>query len=465
MKRIISIILFIIVAITMQAQRFEWAKNIFGGMGEKNKIDFSATDSEGNLYILGTCGTGAEIDNNTLVEVGGSQRNLILLKLNTEGILLWKKTIGANNGQDPAVNCMRLIGDSVVVVMARVSLATYSNYLYYLDTLINKTQVGYPVDSLPTYPFVNNCGGGDCNGTVFLEFNLNGGLIEQHFLQTRYIDSVGNEVPYSDYLNYPITESFCTGDIQPFNIDNNGNIYILKSEIYGWGSMTDSNIKRYRILIDEERQFDVGRRLDLDYSPVLLKFTPHFNDLLWAKYMIRDTVGRGDNPSKFMPYVTGMTGDNGGNIYVSGYIEQDPPRGDTTYYRDLILDSNNITETIRLKQNYGEASFLIKYDSNGNVIYSKQLKSNIDYTVNYEVPIMSVFNGIVLNDSSNSIFILCSAQKNYFNDTSSNNSQFVIDDNNINVRNNVLFLRLNKDNGDYISYGKVKTPYTSAIRG
>ena len=70
----------------MQAQRFEWAKNIFGGMGEKNKIDFSATDSEGNLYILGTCGTGAEIDNNTLVEVGGSQRNLILLKLNSEGI-------------------------------------------------------------------------------------------------------------------------------------------------------------------------------------------------------------------------------------------------------------------------------------------------------------------------------------------------------------------------------------------
>src|SRR5574344_844113 len=411
MKRIISIILFIIVAITMQAQRFEWAKNIFGGMGEKNKIDFFVIDSEGNLYILGTCGTGAEIDNNTLVEVGGSQRNLILLKLNSEGILLWRKAIGANNYQDPAVNCMRLIGDSVVVVMARVSLATYSNYLYYLDTLINKTQVGYPVDSLPTYPFVNNCGGGDCNGTVFLEFNLNGGLIEQHFLQTRYIDSVGNEVPYSDYLNYPITESFCTGDIQPFNIDNNGNIYILKSEIYGWGSMTDSNIKRYRILIDEERQFDVGRRLDLDYSPVLLKFTPHFNDLLWAKYMIRDTVGRGANlsePSRFI--VPCMTGDREGNIYVTGYIDAEEWSEDTAYYRDLILDTNNRTKIIKITPYEVSTGFLIKYDSMGNVIWVKQPQGRITY-YNNESPITVGaigFGNMCVTDSS--IYVLAGSE-------------------------------------------------------
>jgi hypothetical protein len=454
MKKTLLLLVAVLIATTINAQQFDWAKEI---TTSDSKIIKTATDSQGNLYIFGTCSANAEYNNVRLlpsINGIGTTSNVIIAKINANGEMLWHKVIAQDNGQLNSANYMQLVGDSSVVFMAEITLPTPEYKLYYLDTLIAPTSF----NDLPTYPFVNRCGG-SCSCTAVIRLDLDGNLKEQHSIQIKYIDSTNNEI--ISYDTFAVRNPlFYGGETNPFYIDNNGNIYIYKIG----GGYDDVTAKGMRIVIDTNEQYDVDYGFMYNNSR-LLKFSPHFDSVLWCKPLIKDTVGNGANPITMQPYITGMTGDNEGNIYACGYIDHSLSIVDTNYYRTLILDSNNLNQTIELKSFEQEVSFLIKYNSNGNVIYAKQLKSNIDYSANYNVPIMSVFNGLTLNENNTSIFVLGSAQKNYFNDTSSNHSQFVIDNNVLDLRNNVFFIRFNKDNGNYISYGKVNTPYTSSIRG
>jgi hypothetical protein len=454
MKKTLLLLVAVLIATTINAQQFDWAKEI---TTSDSKIIKTATDSQGNLYIFGTCSANAEYNNVRLlpsINGIGTTSNVIIAKINANGEMLWHKVIAQDNGQLNSANYMQLVGDSSLVFMAEITLPTPEYKLYYLDTLIAPTSF----NDLPTYPFVNRCGG-SCSCTAVIRLDLDGNLKEQHSIQIKYIDSTNNEI--ISYDTFAVRNPlFYGGETNPFYIDNNGNIYIYKIG----GGYDDVTAKGMRIVIDTNEQYDVDYGFMYNNSR-LLKFSPHFDSVLWCKPLIKDTVGNGANPITMQPYITGMTGDNEGNIYACGYIDHSLSIVDTNYYRTLILDSNNLNQTIELKHLSKKLSFLIKYDSNGNVIYAKQLKSNIDYSANYNVPIMSVFNGLTLNENNTSIFVLGSAQKNYFNDTSSNHSQFVIDNNVLDLRNNVFFIRFNKDNGNYISYGKVNTPYTSSIRG
>jgi hypothetical protein len=482
-QKIMMLFITLLIATTINAQQFDWATSFTGGNAE-NKVSFSATDSQGNLYIAGQCGTGAAINGTVLLNMapygsGCNHSNFFIAKLSPNGQVIWRKAIHNNNGGLTGCNYMKLIGDSSIVFSVDYQLATESNYLYYLDTLIVSTENNQP---FPTYPFPVVEGHYNY-GTGFITLDLNGNIKEDHFVQVTYLDSIGNVLKTVNGNN-DTTSVLITGSMmQYFNIDNQGNMYMSRNtndicyvacdtcaEMFEEYSFANGRLGGIRFIIDgNQRTFDYmpngnGEKLGAN-NAMLLKFSPHFNNLIWAKYMIKDTVGNGANPITMQPYITGMTGDNEGNIYACGYIDHSLSIVDTNYYRTLILDSNNLNQTIELKSFEQEVSFLIKYNSNGNVIYAKQLKSNIDYSANYNVPIMSVFNGLTLNENNTSIFVLGSAQKNYFNDTSSNHSQFVIDNNVLDLRNNVFFIRFNKDNGNYISYGKVNTPYTSSIRG
>jgi hypothetical protein len=119
-------------------------------------------------------------------------------------------------------------------------------------------------------------------------------------------------------------------------------------------SFANGRLGGIRFIIDgNQRTFDYmpngnGEKLGAN-NAMLLKFSPHFNNLIWAKYMIKDTVGNGANPITMQPYITGMTGDNEGNIYACGYINHSLSIVDTNYYRTLILDSNNLNQTIDTK--------------------------------------------------------------------------------------------------------------------
>src|SRR5574344_1655795 len=185
MKRIISIILFIIVAITMQAQRFEWATSFTGGSGN-NEVKFSATDSEGNLYIAGQCGTGAAINGTVLLNMapygsGCNTSNFFIAKLSPSGQVIWRKAIHNNNGGITNCFSMHMLGDTAVAVLVDYSLATQENYLYYLDTLITSTIYG---QTFATYPFQRINGGANGNGLII--FDLDGNIKEQHLLQVGY---------------------------------------------------------------------------------------------------------------------------------------------------------------------------------------------------------------------------------------------------------------------------------------
>ena len=67
-KPIVSLLFLFVVSISLQAQQFEWAKSYSGqddplnSSGLYNRIFNSVFDSQGNIYISGTFGTGALID-------------------------------------------------------------------------------------------------------------------------------------------------------------------------------------------------------------------------------------------------------------------------------------------------------------------------------------------------------------------------------------------------------------------
>jgi hypothetical protein len=450
MKKTLLLLVAVLIATTINAQQFDWAKEI---TTSDSKIIKTATDSQGNLYIFGTCSANAEYNNVRLlpsINGIGTTSNVIIAKINANGEMLWHKVIAQDNGQLNSANYMQLVGDSSLVFMAEITLPTPEYKLYYLDTLIAPTSF----NDLPTYPFVNRCGG-SCSCTAVIRLDLDGNLKEQHSIQIKYIDSTNNEI--ISYDTFAVRNPlFYGGETNPFYIDNNGNIYIYKIG----GGYDDVTAKGMRIVIDTNEQYDVDYGFMYNNSR-LLKFSPHFNNLIWAKYMIKDTVGNGANPITMQPYITGMTGDNEGNIYACGYIDHSVNVVDTNYYRTLILDSNNLNQTIELKSFEQEVSFLIKYNSNGNVIYAKQLKGKVIH--NNGIAGGHGFKSLCINDSS--IYVLAVSA---IGNTDTNNYYIMFDDNHISNSDmyglKILFVKYNKENGNYISHGVACSDNQTYIR-
>jgi hypothetical protein len=110
-------------------------------------------------------------------------------------------------------------------------------------------------------------------------------------------------------------------------------------------------------------------------------------------------------------------------------------------------------------------SFLIKYDSNGNVIWSDQIKTE---------PISNVTNktfaclnfAVNINETNNSVYTLSEVAQGSFIDTVMQYNFILANgDTNSNhiYHNNAMFIRYNKDNGQYISNGIAKSDFATSI--
>lgn len=116
---------------------------------------------------------------------------------------------------------MQIVGDTSVVIATMMSLAgsDIQDYLFYLDTLIES-----PINSyiLPQYPFPNQ-GNSFGIGNAFITLDLNGNLINQHFLELTFLDSNNVEIGASGGL---VFTDFLLYSPYPFYIDKSGYIYI-----------------------------------------------------------------------------------------------------------------------------------------------------------------------------------------------------------------------------------------------
>lgn len=171
MKKIVTTLFIIAFSFpTFSQGEWQWARSYSGqddpvNSGLYNQITRSVYDSQGNIYIAGTMGENAFIDNDEALSEGLMMglSSVLLAKFDPQGNLIWKKSI-KNSQYDSYLNWMDIVGDTSIVILANVYSPGGNNVsLWYLDTLI----VGKHPDP-PTYP--TPVGHSNC----FIRFDLDG---------------------------------------------------------------------------------------------------------------------------------------------------------------------------------------------------------------------------------------------------------------------------------------------------
>jgi hypothetical protein len=464
MKKFIFFFLSILFLVNANAQYFNWAKTYMGSEEAfatpstmTNRIYHSEFDSHGNIYILGLFGQGASFNDTDILGVafGGATASIVVMKLDPDGNLIWKKAIKNSNNQPVYPTWMKLVGDTSIVITTNMSLSNGDIDLWYFDTLIH---TGYSAP-LPDYPFPYYEGGVTTAsfGTAFITFDLNGNVINQHFLQIQYLDSTGAQI--DDSWSYAFVDD---GVTTPFDIDNSGNIYICSQFRKLYPPQSNCTSESFRLVIDGVRTIDFGMKYRQNSK--IFKFSPNFNELIWSKDLMADTTRVGEEAlnEEFISYITGITSDSIGNIYISGYIWSE--RGginiltaDTTFSRKIFLDTNNRDFTIDLEPAAGNVGFLVKYDTSGNVLWSNQLHGYFQFAGNEGLYLTSVFrsqfHNVAINEDNNSVYVIAEGGTDFL-DINSLNYYFLVDDTTkLKIRYNLMFIRYNKEDGKYLSHG------------
>ena len=310
MKKFIIIILFLnsqfFILNSLRAQGFEWVRTYTGSdisSGDAtNKIIGSCVDSAGNLYILGQFSPYAQLCGERLlpsdvIEPSSPRwQGIVIAKLSPAGELLWHKAI-YNGKRGCYAHALRMVGDSCIMAMVRFYLPFDNGYsggynvsmkLYYLDTLLTgNDDYLMPSDSvIITEDF-----------TAFITFDLDGNEVERHLVGVGYTDTIGNALThrfrmgggtaYSDKLSVDALSH------ESFNIDNEGNIYVLRNtqdEVsgasYHYWRVADGTIGSMKIVVDGTHfiTYTIPYPTAV-WNQQILKFSPHFDSLIDAVYM------------------------------------------------------------------------------------------------------------------------------------------------------------------------------------
>jgi len=311
MKKIIFLLASLVLAtLAVKAQGFgddtdpskmhlDWLKYYHGFRDDelRSGIVRMETDNAGNLYLMGRFTTDAAIDGDYFIPADyqpiSSDNNLFVAKLSSDGTMLWHKALYKgeypNEGSIRPIG-MRLVGDSVLMLMAGFSLpqSGFHNRLYYLDTMLFDNN-GYPfaTDSSSSW---------EADGLIYLDPN-DGSLLEHHFLQRALIDTAGNIVRYTSNSAW-LTASVYVGD---FDVDSYGNIFMARRAYDEVLVVCDTCVNRLRMVSPQEGSIG-GIRLVVDgtryidyplpyatgsWNLQLLKFAPHLDTLLDATYVVR----------------------------------------------------------------------------------------------------------------------------------------------------------------------------------
>lgn len=193
------------------------------------------------------------------------------------------------------------------------------NYVYYFDTLLTEDD-GYlmPTDSIYSYLV-----------TAFVSFDLDGNRLEHHFLQMAYEDTTGQIIreqiwneSYARIQTNPIDPSCIT-------VDDFGNIIVVRGagdqtfascgNSHHIFSVKNGEIGALRIVVDGIPQHTWLPTHKSDESNFLLmKFSPGFEDLLSAIYILDSTDAYTEtiDTSHVSIYVNSIETDEEGDIYI-----------------------------------------------------------------------------------------------------------------------------------------------------
>lgn len=271
-KSTLFLALLALTTFTVRAQHFDWAEG-YSSTGENGFIKGTVTDSAGNLYILGAFSGFPSWGDTTLMPISHDLMPIgtVIAKISPDGEMLWRKALHTGNYAYNIPYDIKPLGDTAFACMVNVELSTpYNNYCYYLDTMLHGWN-DYPIANEDQSPL-------GALFTAYIVFDFSGNLLEQHFLQVTYIDTTGSDI-FKYYLLNP-----------SFDHDAEGNIYISRQaedHIDDETSVEAGTLMGVRLWVDHRCVGTVYENTGYHprWSPQLLKFAPHFDTLLAARYL------------------------------------------------------------------------------------------------------------------------------------------------------------------------------------
>ena len=439
-KRVILLAAFVVLSLAAHAQHFDWVKSYTGSDRPghvDNWIVGSVSDSQGNLYVLGQCAHDAQIEGIPFVPINNHQECILIAKISPNGNIVWHKEI-ATPLHNTALS-IRMIGDTAIVCMAGVTL---QDEVYWLDTLYSDAN----------HQLMSSDSLDDRTVTAFITLNLDGELLEHHFLQVAFLDSEGQVITTNRVTGNPddsvtlMTLGLSGGT---FCIDRCGNVIVIRDPsdeiptIDGNGDFTLNSIENgllssIQILVDGHARFSVSPQgMPKKWNPMLLKFTPHFDTLITHQYLFQNEVGENT-----LDHIYSMIADGEGGIFVvvtetvSGYDEA----------------SANVTNLpVVFRRTNLVNSIVFKCDSALNPVFCKQL------SMEESLDGMLEFHSLALDKNERNLFVsghVYSQHETY---------PATIDSDTVDVVNKVFFLNVDAVTGQMNAYGKVKSTGNTGI--
>ncbi len=461
------LLLSILLAASLPAfsQHFDWVKTFVGqdvNHQRSNEIIGSVVDSEGNLYILGHFGPGADMDGMNLLPITTTKRSVLIAKISTQGELLWHKCIN-NRLNDDYGHDIRMVGDSAIMVMVSFNLPYWNDpadfeRLYYLDTLLTEDN-GYLVntDSIGSYTV---------NG--FITFNFSGDVLEQYFLQVTLLDNDGHVFPSSEYHPERADTRILSNEL--FNIDNEGNIYVCRSasDRKQWTcdtcpngfveySVENGGVSGLRILVSgtdkdgTQKLYLYPNNQQYGWGQMIIVFSPHFGNIFDHIYLF-DTIESNTDVRPYT-YLNSIDIDLEKNIYLT--LSSTESGGQEVPYRIRLTNSNGLYWHSPVENN--SDGCVIKLNPTLHPVFVKQLDCTVDPTGWSKAYSM---NSVSFDTATNTFFVLGSVTRDELFSTT-NRVYITYDNDTLDLRNNLYWIRLDMDEGRLISYGKVgSTVYT-----
>ena len=412
--------LFTFLAASAQGE-WKWA-HYWSGLDESfsagiyhNNITNTAFDEDGNIYVYGTMGGTPVFDGVNFQFVNNAQvlncnnRSILLAKYDTLGNMLWYKVV--KNSVEQAFPLWMEIRDNKVCFAGNCGFyGEYSDdWLYYMDTLVYKYQLNsIPVEQqeLPFKAYHR--------WTFFAQLDLDGNLLEDHFVETYSRDSFYNGI---DSIRH--NANLCMNTICPIHIGEDENVYVYTPIQY-----QGNESQPYTIVVDGDSSKTYNLYLpgsaEAPYNinnAVLYKFTSDWN-LDFAKLLIVGTDGiapygelqTGDHIQyHFYTQFEGLSFDENDNMYVTGRFQLGqylPGLGGelNQYPVHLWWDSVHCV-TINDVSSAEYCNFIVKYNTDGSLLWSNQIYTTKNN--NNDGWARAVWYGSAI--SNNSIFVLGSA--------------------------------------------------------
>ena len=321
-----------------------WAINEGSDIGQEGGYGI-CTDEFGNCYITGVFRGSAYFGGNSVVSNGG--KDIFIAKYDTNGNVIWLRNAGGS--EDDYSNGISI--DSINNIY--ITGSSRSDSLYFGIYMINGT------------------------GFFIAKYDNNGNCIWVKKGDSEYsnegldidVDESGNIYATGAFLDYIYFDTILVinpgGGFCPFLVkyDNNGNLLWAKSPdpiTYSRGNSISAFHSGGCIItgyFQSSIYFESVNLTSYGDEDIFIARYDENGNILWAK----------NAGSNIRDRAFGITTDNYGNSYITGYFK------DTAFF-----DSHTVTS------NGFEDIFIAKYDSIGNALWAISSGGNADIPLGYD---------------------------------------------------------------------------------